>query len=129
MSPDKENGEEVDSKIGVCSYHLCRKRTTVYRCKYCGEYFCEEHIRPKPPGLPNFRSTSPEDRLLMEERRKPGGHPCPPYFDHWVAERKKEREKWEIALDKLLRSPFSEGREIVIPPMRKRAGHKEIPVF
>jgi len=130
MSPDKEKEEEVDSKIGVCSYHLCGKRTTVYRCKYCGEYFCEEHIRPKPPGQPDFRGTSPEDKLLMEEWHKPGGHPCPPYFDHWVAERKKETKKWETALNKLLSSPsFSEGGEIVIPPMRKKAGHEEIPDF
>ncbi|HDI72667.1 MAG: hypothetical protein DRN19_02830 [Thermoplasmata archaeon] len=127
MSPDKEKEEEVDSKIGVCSYHLCGKRTTVYKCKYCGEYFCEEHIRPKPPGQPNFRSISPEDKLLMEEWHKPGGHPCPPYFDHWVAEREKEAKKLDAALDKLLRSPSyvstSDQKDVSItlsPEMKKQ---------
>lgn len=89
--------------IGVCHYHLCRKRTKIYRCKYCGEFFCKEHLRARPPGLPNFK-TSHKDRLFMEEWHKPGGHPCVPYLEHWEAENQRKEEEYRRALDRLIKS-------------------------
>ena len=92
------------SNIGICHYHLCRKRTKVYKCKYCGESFCKEHLNAKPPGLPRFGGTSHQDRLFMEEWHKPGGHPCVPFFEHWEAENKRKDEEYSQALDRLIRS-------------------------
>jgi hypothetical protein len=92
------------SNIGVCHYHLCRKRTKIYKCKYCGEYFCKEHLQAKPPGLPRFDSTKHEDRLFMEEWHKPGGHPCVPYLEIWKAEQERKEEEYRQALDRLIKS-------------------------
>jgi uncharacterized protein YkwD len=103
-SKHKKKRKEPNSKIGVCHYHLCRKKTRVYRCKYCGEYFCKEHLQTKPPGLPRFDSTKHEDRLFMEEWHKPGGHPCVPYLEIWKAEQERKEEEYRQALDKFLRS-------------------------
>ena len=103
-SKHNKKQKEPDSKIGICQYHLCKKKTKVYRCKYCSEYFCKEHLQPKLPGMPRFNSTKPEDRLFMEEWRKPGGHPCIPYSEIWRAEQERKEEEYRRALDKLLRS-------------------------
>ena len=104
---------QIDSKIGVCHYHLCRKRTKVYRCKYCGEYFCKEHIKPKPPGMPKFNSVSQEDILYMEEWRDTHGHPCVPFYDYWITQIKKKREKYMQNLDKLLKSRTIKKKEYI----------------
>jgi len=90
--------------FGVCHYHLCRKRTEVHKCKYCGESFCKEHLNAKPPGLPRFEGTSHQDRLFMEEWHKPGGHPCMPFLSHWEAENERKEQKYRQALDRLIRS-------------------------
>jgi len=90
--------------FGICHYHLCRKRTKVYKCKYCGEFFCYEHLEAKPPGLPNFETSSHKDRLFMEEWHKPGGHPCVPYLEHWKAENERKEQEYRQALDRLIRS-------------------------
>lgn len=92
------------SSIGVCHYHLCRKRTEVHKCKYCGESFCKEHLKAKPPGLPRFEGTSHQDRLFMEEWQKPGGHPCVPFLEHWEAKNKRKDEEYRQALDRLIKS-------------------------
>ncbi len=101
-SKHKKEQKAPDSKIGVC--HYCGKKTRVYKCKYCGEYFCKEHLQPKPAGLPRFNSTKPEDILFMEEWHKPGGHPCVPYLDVWRTKQKRKEEEYRQALDKFLRS-------------------------
>ena len=106
---NSQEGRQPDSKIGVCHYHLCRKRTKVYRCPFCGEYFCTGHLEPRPPGLPNFESTKRENKLFMEEWRKPG-HPCVPYFEFWEAEQKRKEERYARALDALIKSkPLKES--------------------
>ena len=103
-SKPKKKQREPNSKIGICHYHLCRKKTIVYRCKYCGGYFCKEHLQAKSPGMPRFNSTKPEDKLFMEEWRKPGGHPCVPYLEIWRAKQERKEEEYRQALDKLLHS-------------------------
>jgi len=112
------------SDSGICSYHLCEKKTYVRRCWCCGEFFCKEHIRPKPPGPPRFDKVSHEDRLFMEEWSKKG-HPCPNYMEHWKRKKEWERDRYLNALDKLKKSKakhyesdydYSEG--IPIPKSR-----------
>lgn len=99
------------SNIDTCHYHLCRKRTEVHKCKYCNEFFCKEHLKAKPPGLPNFETTSHKDRLFMEEWHKPGGHPCMPYLNHWEAENRRKEEEYGQALDRVLKSKTIEPHE------------------
>jgi uncharacterized protein YkwD len=66
-------------------------------------------LKAKPPGLPNFETTSHKDRLFMEEWHKPGGHPCIPYLNHCEVENKRKAEEYRQALDKLLgKKPFED---------------------
>ena len=99
---DKEDKQK--KVIGVCQYHLCKKKTEVYQCKYCKDYFCKEHLKPKPPGLMRFRGTTIEDKIFMEEWHKPGGHPCIAYYDIWKKEKEDEEKRYSKALNKLLDS-------------------------
>ena len=67
---------DVKKKISeTCYYHLCRKRIQVKECEYCQELFCVEHLLPKPPGLPLFKSTKVEDLDFMKEWHKINPHP------------------------------------------------------
>jgi hypothetical protein len=73
-------------KIGKCSYHLCEKqKTRLYRCKYCNEYFCHEHLYAKIPQTAPFKTT---DIDRHEEWRKKGGHPCFPFFEYTLRKQK-----------------------------------------
>lgn len=89
--------------IGRCSYHLHkdRKNVRLYKCKYCGKGFCKLHLRPKPVGMPGFKSESMRDRLFREEYRSEEGHPCFPFSQKWEDEKEKEIENYSVALDKL----------------------------
>jgi hypothetical protein len=111
-----------ESKIGVCSYHLCRKRTKVFLCKYCGKYFCEQHIEPKPVLTLNQISTAKEPlRSKLEEIwRSNKGHPdsaFTPIF--WNKLEKEEKEKLERAWEAL--DILKEGREPAV-------NHEEEPI-
>jgi len=80
-TPKKKN-------FGKCSYHLCNnKMVKLYRCKYCGDYFCHEHLDAKIPQTAPFKSTNIERHIEWEKK---GGHPCFPYFEYRV---KKDKEK------------------------------------
>jgi len=78
-----------------CSYHLCNRKDAKKKCRYCQKYFCDEHIRAKPPGMPNFHTTNPYLLRKMEEWRKPGGHPCPDYFETYKKRSKMRRQNTE----------------------------------
>jgi len=111
-----------ESKIGICSYHLCRKRTKVFLCKYCGKYFCEQHIEPKPVLTLNQISTAKEPlRSKLEEIwRSNKGHPdsaFTPIF--WNKLEKGEKEKLERAWEVL--DILKEGHEPAV-------NHEEEPI-
>jgi len=101
---DMAKGNESQKRLGTCYSHLCKKRTEVHKCKYCEEFFCKEHLEPKPAGGPRFSGTSHLDRLFMKEWHKEGGHPCIPYLKHWEEENKQEGERYDKALDNFLKS-------------------------
>lgn len=70
MSKKRKSSEENSKK---CSYHLCENRGKLYKCKYCGKYFCKEHIKP---GLAMTRGSIElikdpilKERLYEEWRR------------------------------------------------------------
>lgn len=99
--------------IGNCSYHICNKRTELYRCKYCRGLFCNEHLKAKPPSLPSFVHSNLPKWLKDEvdkEWENRNGHPCATYFDIW--KNWKEREK-----SKFYRPLITKGREYTIPPI------------
>lgn len=97
--------------IGVCSYHICKKRETVYKCKYCKKYFCITHSRAKPAGIPDFKSTRTEDKSFLEEYRESGGHPCISYVHHWIKNKENEEKEYLRELNRLLSSKSSRKLE------------------
>ncbi len=108
VSKGKEKKSKTDKTR--CNYHLCRKKTKLKQCKYCKGYFCKEHIKAKPPAMPPFKSNSPEVQSMMEEWRKPGGHPCPECLVDWKKEIKSKDDKYKEALERLLKLKFKEDK-------------------
>ena len=92
-----------EKKKEKCNYHLCNRVGDFKQCKFCGNYFCEEHINPRIPQTPMFKSKSPETWAYMEEWHKKGGHPCVPYVDYWETHQEEEKQKWGNTLNKLLK--------------------------
>lgn len=98
--------------VGNCYYHLCeyhkRNRTKLFRCEYCGEYFCKNHLRSSPPSAPAFSYARKRDAIKMDEWRKPDGHPCPPYLEIWEREQQIRNQDYSNTLDTLLKSSKKE---------------------
>lgn len=109
---------------GECEYHECDKtKTILYKCKYCGKYFCKEHLRASLPGQARFHSKSEEDIAFLEEFRKPGGHPCPDYYDYWKAEKERKEGEYRAALERLIESKPLRRKKVV--PRFYREPYKE----
>ena len=109
----------VKTKRGTCSYHLCnKKKAPLYKCKYCGEYFCKEHKEAKPPGAPKFSPRNAGERAFMEEWRKEGGHPCIPYLENFERRVEKENEEYNAALNRVLGSGKTKRR----PELEEKTG-------
>lgn len=60
------------------------------------------HIKPKTPSMPNFESSN-NDRLI-EEWRKPIGHPCPPFVEIMEKRIETEKKEYRDALDRTIKS-------------------------
>lgn len=127
------HGPKKEVENGICSYHLHNERAKVYKCKYCKDYFCEEHLEAKPPSIPDFKSIRNSNRLMMEEWHRPGGHPCAPYFDFWIAEEERRKQEYRKAIDNLVR-PQAEVLKVEeepicgivrLPPLKQE--HKATP--
>jgi len=87
-------GINQSKKRGECSYHLCdKKQVEVYKCKYCNEYFCKDHIKAKKPMVAPFRSTDFERQMEWKDKT---GHPCLHYLEHII--QKEKQMKHEDAL-------------------------------
>ena len=96
---------ELEKKKGECRYHLCDLTGDVLKCPFCGEFFCDTHVRPKPPGMPQFKSTNPKAQLFMEEYHKLDGHPCPPFSDIFKKKLEDLEFQYQIQLDYLCAHP------------------------
>jgi len=79
----------------VCAYHDCNVKTRLRKCKFCGRYFCNDHINPAPPSFPFSR-----DPVKMQMWREPG-HPCPEHYDDLQRAKKEDLDKRWKALDEL----------------------------
>jgi|YelNatPaOPRAMG01_1025707.scaffolds.fasta_scaffold29863_3 hypothetical protein len=105
----KEDKDKIDKE--KCNYHLCRKKTKLYRCKYCGNYFCKEHLKPKMCLTLHQISTAKEPlrSWLEKEYRREDGHPDLIYtkiaWQKLEAREKEELEKRWKALDILDKEP------------------------
>ena len=77
----------------MCNYHLCRKKRKLTKCKYCGSYYCKEHVKPYKPYL--FRQES--------NLKHKTGHPCILYAQYLTKKDKEDKEKYHEVLDNNLK--------------------------
>jgi len=101
----KKKATETPKKKPVCEYHLHEgKVENSHTCQYCGKSFCDQHIKAKVPGKPDFDSTSPSAQKLLAEQHIPGGHPCPDYFDFMNKKIESEVSQYRQSLNEIIRS-------------------------
>ncbi len=90
-----------------CNYHLCRKKTKLFKCKHCENYYCKEHKEPKLVLTLHYINTQHEPlrSQLYEIYKSESGHPDVIFTkEHWedLKFQKEEHEKkiWD-ALNKM----------------------------
>ncbi len=133
-SSKKSKVKKVKINKKSCNGDFCKKRSELKKCKYCGGYFCEEHLEPRQVGMPRFKGTQAEDIEFMEEYHKEGGHPCLPYSIKYLPEmRKKKKEEYYKILDILCKGPIKSSKksaewdpeETIIPTHEKETKRKK----
>ncbi|MFO8133400.1 MAG: hypothetical protein R6U10_05670, partial [Thermoplasmatota archaeon] len=78
------------------------KEEDLQQCPHCGGYYCEQHIKPKPPMMAPFNSVSQRE---WEVWRDKNGHPCPEFVGEYNRQQKENRIKYQNALKRLLSTP------------------------
>jgi hypothetical protein len=93
--------EEKIKNIRPIKYkcNFCEKRIKTKRCKYCGGYFCEEHIQPKEPFIGH-----PINKIDNKDNKNT--HICSFAYSKYLKEqerkkREEENKKCDEALDSL----------------------------
>ena len=80
--------EEESPDFGVCSrcavYEGDKSKKKLYQCPYCGEWFCEKHVKPSLVlTFGKYRELWSKYKDLREfldnEWHREDGHPCYPY--------------------------------------------------
>ncbi len=72
-----------------CNYHICGKKTKTKQCKYCKNYFCIEHVKPREAGL--------SSSYVWDKKT----HPCLVYTHYLVKKKEKENEEYKKALERM----------------------------
>ncbi|MCC5994308.1 MAG: hypothetical protein LM587_01830 [Candidatus Aenigmarchaeota archaeon] len=111
MEKPKKRTETKPYKIGVCVECKVRdgdsSKKKLYQCPYCGRWFCEKHIEPRIAttrgAIEQIRDPVLRDKVL-EEWRKPDGHPdtvwTKKYFEDLKKQEEEQRQKfWETIED------------------------------
>jgi len=82
--------EEKEKKQRAIKYKCneCGKKGETKKCKYCGWYFCKEHIKPAEAGF---------NKLFQEKDT----HPCMGYNNYLIKKEKEENEEYKKALGRL----------------------------
>jgi hypothetical protein len=112
-----------------CNYHLCQKKTKLYRCKYCGNYYCKEHQKPKMVlTLRQINTAREPKRSWLEEEYRSKGHPDWPYtriaWRKLEVKEKHQTEKVEKALETLrnISSPQAKPPVVIENPPPENHG-------
>jgi hypothetical protein len=77
-------GETMQGICPRCSIEGDRSIKTLYKCPYCGEFFCEKHVEPRlVMSFDAYQRYLVEYREIANEIRRQwqhsDGHPCPSY--------------------------------------------------
>jgi len=111
MEKPKKKTETKPYKTGVCVECKVRdgdsSKKKLYQCPYCGRWFCEKHIEPRiattREAIEQISDPVLRDKVL-EEWRKPNGHPdvvwTKKYFEDLKKQQEEQRQKfWEAVED------------------------------
>ncbi|MEM5814965.1 MAG: hypothetical protein QXD89_00540 [Candidatus Aenigmatarchaeota archaeon] len=115
-----KRGDENKVDKERCNYHLCRKKTKLYRCKYCGGYFCKDHIRPglalQRSAIDNIKDPILRDKIY-EEWRRTDRHPdivwTRKYWRKLKLKEEETKEKFFEMLDKLKEKEMRERSKFI----------------
>ncbi|GEM_PF-6533213 len=99
---EKKRNKKRRVDLNSCHFFSCEVKNELNKCLYCEKKFCKEHLDPRPPGMPRFKSTKNEDIAFMNEWRKPGGHGCVQYINSWETENENKSKAYNEALNRLL---------------------------
>lgn len=90
------NLEPLEIDMVYCNYHLCRKEVILKQCPHCEKYFCEEHLTPSLPSMPNFDQS---DKSLDWKRGI--HHPCPPYYDYLCEQERIQLQQIDVVFSRM----------------------------
>lgn len=115
----KEKAKENKS----CSYYSCKEETRLLDCPYCQEYFCKDHIKPKPAGnRKDYSKNKYIAQKFIKELHKKRGHPCLPYTPIWL------RKIEELPTDFPIDNPAS-PTEVIPEPINEPSKQKRRGLF
>jgi DNA-directed RNA polymerase subunit RPC12/RpoP len=91
----------AESMLGICprcSIEGDRSIKTLYKCPYCGEFFCEKHVEPRlAMSFDTYQRYLVEYREIANEIRRQwqrsDGHPCPSYTHRFWQEYEAKKRK------------------------------------
>lgn len=92
--------------------YRCDRTSKLFRCKYCGNYYCNQCSNPKIPLTPSivFNEKDRVLKQLYEEEWRKDGHACPSYGEWKLNEEKKQKEidneTFKKALDSIGKIPI-----------------------
>lgn len=78
-----------------CNYHFCRRKTQLYKCDYCGDYYCDEHLNAKEPFMTDFGSLHGLAQIRYRDTR---GHPCGVYSHEVMCNEQEAKKRYQDAL-------------------------------
>jgi len=82
----------------------CNKKIKTKECKYCGGYFCEEHLNPIEAGFNKFR------KFVGNDKEKT--HPCMGYNNYLIEEEARKEKEYEEALGRLCKKDKTPTKNI-----------------
>jgi len=117
-------------KIGICPECKVREndssRKKLFKCKYCGEWFCKKHLEPKLAVMREIIEEIKDPILkdkVYKEWRKPNGHPdwfwTRKYFEELKLKEEERRRKIFKALDVLKKKEVKRPQIIIKPKLPK----------
>lgn len=93
--PKKPEKKKVDKT--VCNKNACDSKDKLKRCVHCRGYYCEEHIKPFAPRLPNFDVPN----RFYDWKENKNGHACPAYVDYLTRKEKERIKKYEKSINSM----------------------------
>lgn len=97
-------GAEAGRLDAECAYYACHDKAEE-TCGFCHKSFCKVHAKPKLTGSLSDITSLKDPNLIKayrEEDAVEGGHPDPNFYEQFMANYRKEKERQSISFDGLI---------------------------